>query len=63
MADKQYETARNNEQSPAPGFASVNTFNPDEETPLAPQTDQQVAAPQNPEDASPKPRPDTSREG
>lgn len=28
--DKQYDPARNNEQSPAPGFASVNTHNSEE---------------------------------
>ncbi|MFN2458853.1 MAG: hypothetical protein ABR502_11690 [Chitinophagaceae bacterium] len=30
MREKQYESARNNEQAPAEGMASVNTFNPDE---------------------------------
>jgi hypothetical protein len=28
MKDKAYDPARHNEQSPAPGFASVNTHNP-----------------------------------
>jgi hypothetical protein len=29
--DKQYDPARNNEQSPAPGFASVNTHSQESE--------------------------------
>ena len=31
MKDKQYDPAGNNEKSPAPGMASVNTFNEGEE--------------------------------
>ena len=30
--DKQYDPARNNQQSPAPGFASVNTHSQESET-------------------------------
>ncbi|MDB5251699.1 MAG: hypothetical protein JWP27_868 [Flaviaesturariibacter sp.] len=37
MKDKIYDPARHNEQSPAPGFASTNTFSPaDGETPEGP---------------------------
>ena len=32
MKDKQYDPAGNNEKSPAPGMASVNTFNEGEES-------------------------------
>ena len=35
MKDKQYDPARNNEQSPAKGMASVNTHNPEEEIDLS----------------------------
>ena len=34
MKDKQYDPAGNNEKSPAPGMASVNTFNEGEESNL-----------------------------
>ncbi|ANE51737.1 hypothetical protein [Flavisolibacter tropicus] len=34
MKEKQWDPARNNEQSPAPGMAAVNTHNPEEETPI-----------------------------
>jgi hypothetical protein len=37
MKDKIYDPARHNEQSPAPGFASTNTFSPaDDEAPEGP---------------------------
>jgi|GEM_PF-2063198 len=52
MSEKQFETARNNEQSPAKGFASVNTHNPDEEAPLPPQTAQPASR-----NDRPRPRP------
>lgn len=32
MKEKQYDPAGNNEKSPAPGMASVNTFNEGEES-------------------------------
>ena len=32
MKDKQYDPAGNNEKSPAPGMASVNTFNEGEDS-------------------------------
>jgi hypothetical protein len=57
MADKQFETARNNEQSPAPGFASVNTHNPSEEAEQQAQTSQQERHPRS-EDEGPRPRPE-----
>jgi hypothetical protein len=59
MPDKQYDAARNNEQSPAPGFASVNTHNPDEEGEQQPQTSQQVSHPRS-EDEGPRPRPEAA---
>jgi hypothetical protein len=31
MKEKQYQPSHNNERSPAPGMASVNTHNPGEE--------------------------------
>ncbi len=34
LKEKQWDPARHNEQSPAPGMAAVNTHNPDEETPI-----------------------------
>jgi hypothetical protein len=34
MKEKIWDPARNNEQSPAPGMAAVNTHNPEEETPI-----------------------------
>jgi hypothetical protein len=34
MKEKQWDPARHNEQSPAPGMAAVNTHNPEEETPI-----------------------------
>ncbi len=33
MKEKQFDPARHNEQSPAPGMAAVNTHNPDEKEP------------------------------
>ncbi|RYY63869.1 MAG: hypothetical protein EOO12_11195 [Chitinophagaceae bacterium] len=59
MSDKQFETARNNEQSPAPGFASVNTHNPGEEAEQQPQTSQQERHPRSADDAS-RPRPESA---
>jgi hypothetical protein len=31
MKDKQFDPARHNEKSPAPGLAAVNTHNPEEQ--------------------------------
>ncbi|GAB4093671.1 hypothetical protein [Flaviaesturariibacter terrae] len=59
MSDKQYEAARNNEQSPAPGFASVNTHNPGEESQETAQTSQQERHPRSANDA-PLPWPESS---
>ena len=33
MKEKQFDPARYNEKSPAPGLASVNTHNPEEQEP------------------------------
>ena len=33
MKEKQFDPARYNEKSPAPGLAAVNTHNPEEEVP------------------------------
>ena len=33
MKEKQFDPARHNETSPAPGMAAVNTHNPDEKEP------------------------------
>ncbi|TCJ13148.1 hypothetical protein EPD60_13855 [Flaviaesturariibacter flavus] len=59
MPEKQYEAARNNEQSPAPGFASVNTHNPSEEDEQRVQTTQQERHPRSKDD-SPLPRPEAA---
>lgn len=59
MNDKQFETARNNEQSPAPGFASVNTHNPGEEAEQPAQTAQQERHPRS-DDAAAKPWPESA---
>ncbi|RYY88950.1 MAG: hypothetical protein EOO15_07615 [Chitinophagaceae bacterium] len=59
MTGKQFETARNNEQSPSPGFASVNTHNPDEESEQVAQTSQQERHPRS-EDDAPLPRPESA---
>lgn len=48
MQDKQYDPARNNEKSPAEGFASVNTHNPEEAQP------RQVPSEQRPSGTEPK---------
>ncbi|RYD86594.1 MAG: hypothetical protein EOP50_22175 [Sphingobacteriales bacterium] len=61
MPDKQFDPARHNEQSPAPGFASVNTHNPGEEDKQPPQTSQQERHPRSADDAA-KPWPE-SHEG
>ncbi|RYZ20606.1 MAG: hypothetical protein EOO16_16105 [Chitinophagaceae bacterium] len=57
MSEKQYNTARNNEESPAPGFAAVNTHNPGEESEQPSQTSQQERHPRSEDDAA-RPRPE-----
>ncbi|RYY39257.1 MAG: hypothetical protein EOO08_11170 [Chitinophagaceae bacterium] len=59
MSEKQFEVARNNEQSPAPGLASVNTHNPGEETQQAPQTNQQERHPRSADNGA-LPRPESA---
>ena len=55
--DKLYDPARNNERSPEPGFASVNTHTPEEETQVQPLTSNQIPE-RNEEDGGKKAAPD-----
>ena len=54
--EKQFDPARQNETSPAPGMASVNTHNPAEQ-----QTDERLVEQQEPEKNSDKNPPPHSR--
>jgi hypothetical protein len=57
--DKLYDPARNNERSPEPGFASVNTHTPEEEEqvqPLTPNQQPQRSEEEGSKKAAPDPR-------
>ena len=56
--DKLYDPARNNQLSPEPGFASVNTHTPEEEEQVNPLTPNQVPQ-RDQEDGGKKAAPDS----